>query len=157
MMAGSIKIRNVHGSYKIGENGVKRIIQRVLKALKKDDIPDVEVVFLDDESIRPINREFRGKDRATDVLSFKLGRTEFGKKRPLGEIYISVDKARNNSRFYGKTLDEEIALYVIHGLLHLFGYDDERPCDKRRMSKKEKEMLEDICKIEALSIVSMPR
>ena len=97
---------------------------------------DVELIFTDNETIRQMNREHRGIDRPTDVLSFPLEQVPHA---PLGEVVISVEYAADKASQYGNSLDEEIALLFIHGLLHLLGYDHET--DQGEMRKKEEELI----------------
>jgi len=97
---------------------------------------DIELILTDNATIRAMNAEHRGIDQPTDVLSFPLEKVPFA---PLGEIVISVEYARNKAGEYGNTLDEEIALLFLHGLLHLLGYDHET--DSGRMRQKEAELI----------------
>jgi len=98
---------------------------------------DIELILTDDEEIRKLNKEFRGVDKATDVLSFPLEDTPGSM---LGIIVISLDKVLEAAQKYGHTPLEELALLFIHGLLHLLGYDHET--DKGEMREKEKEIIE---------------
>ncbi|MBX9600632.1 MAG: rRNA maturation RNase YbeY [Bryobacteraceae bacterium] len=83
-----------------------------------------------DEELRRLNRQFRGKDYATDVLSFP------GDGSELGEIAISVDRAREQAREYGHSVDAELRILMLHGVLHLTGMDHER--DRGEMSRAER-------------------
>jgi len=97
---------------------------------------DIEVIFTDNATIREMNRAHRGIDAPTDVLSFPL---EPVPHVPLGELVISVEYAKNQASQYQNSLDDEIALLFIHGLLHLLGYDHET--DNGEMRKKEEELI----------------
>ncbi len=97
---------------------------------------DIELVFTDNAAIREMNRQTRGIDAPTDVLSFPLEKVPFA---PLGEIVISVEYARQKAGQYRNSLDDEIALLFIHGLLHLLGYDHEN--DDGEMRRKEEELI----------------
>ena len=97
---------------------------------------DIEVTFTDNETIRKINKEQRGVDEPTDVLSFPLEIVPFA---PLGELIISVEYAKNQAGLHKNSLDDEIALLFIHGLLHLMGYDHET--DNGKMRQKEEELI----------------
>jgi probable rRNA maturation factor len=78
-------------------------------------------------------------DYPTDVLSFLLSEGE----GPLeGEVLVGVERAIENAKAYGRTAEDEIRLYVVHGLLHLVGYDDKRPAEARRMARRQEELLE---------------
>lgn len=86
----------------------------------------VSIVLAGDASVRRLNRDFRGKDANTDVLSFPSGVAELPDgTRPLGEIVISVAQAERQAEAAGHSLASELRLLVIHGYLHLLGYDHE--------------------------------
>jgi probable rRNA maturation factor len=89
-----------------------------------------------DAEIRRLNREFRGKDAATDVLSFPCHREHAGGSVSLGDIAISASRARVQARQHGHTIEEEIRVLLLHGLLHLLGMDHET--DNGRMARAEK-------------------
>jgi probable rRNA maturation factor len=97
---------------------------------------EVELILTDDAEIRQVNFAHRGKDSATDVLSFPLEAME---GFPLGSIMISVDRAREVALELGHDIEDEIALLFIHGLLHLLGYDHE--VDSGQMRQKEQEVV----------------
>jgi probable rRNA maturation factor len=99
---------------------------------------DIEVILTDNAAIRELNAAHRGKDKATDVLSFPLEGDM--PHMPLGSIVISVEYAQDKAEAFGHTLDDEIALLFIHGLLHLLGYDHET--DNGEMRKKERDIIE---------------
>jgi len=92
---------------------------------------EVTVCFVDDREIARLNREFRGKPKPTDVLSFPAngnGASDFPSAEDaklLGDIAISPQAARRNAKLFGRTLDEEIRILILHGVLHLAGYDHE--------------------------------
>ena len=107
-------------------------------ALTKLDLKNVmfNVIIIDNEQIHRINKEYRGIDRPTDVISFALEDDEtFIKtdKRILGDIYISIDKARQQAEEYGHKLLRELCFLTIHGILHLLGYD--------HMTKEDEEVM----------------
>jgi len=110
------------------------LLEKIAKSVTKKDI---EFVLCDDLHIRLLNKEFRGCDCATDVLSFPL---ESIPHAPLGTVIISLDRAKDEAKLYNHSVDEEIALLFIHGLLHLLGYDHE--VDEGQMRQKEKELIE---------------
>ena len=101
----------------------------MLQALGSDD-SSVTVAFVSDTKIRELNRQFRGIDKATDVLSFPAG-----DQGQLGDIAISLETAERQSKENGLTLSGEIAQLILHGLLHLSGYDHET--DNGEMNKVE--------------------
>ena len=98
---------------------------------------DIELIITNNSEIQQLNKEFRDKDKPTDVLSFPLEDAPF---MPLGTIVISLDKAKEVAHKLNHKVDDEIALLFIHGLLHLLGYDHE--VDKGEMREKEKEIIE---------------
>ncbi|HUO03898.1 MAG TPA: rRNA maturation RNase YbeY [Candidatus Binataceae bacterium] len=111
---------------------------------------ELSLILTHDRAIRALNRKFRGKDAATDVLSFSQIE-EAGKRRPnprtvrdhaglpLGDIVISVDTALAQAREYRVTPRERIRTLLVHGFLHLLGYDHERSAaDARKMSARER-------------------
>ena len=96
------------------------------------------IIIVDNDTIHSINKEYRGVDRPTDVISFALeDDTSFIKTdvRILGDIYISIDKAREQAESYNHSLKREISFLTVHGLLHLLGYD-------HMNDEEEKEMFE---------------
>lgn len=97
---------------------------------------EIELLLTDDDEISQINREFRGIDKATDVLSFP---SDPFPNAPLGSIIISVDKVQGVAEELGHTEDDEIALLFIHGILHLLGYDHE--VDSGEMRERERELV----------------
>ncbi len=153
----SLKIQNLNKSYRLNEAFIERIVLKILNFIKKRHVAEIEIVFLDDEAIRALNKKYRGENRPTDVLSFKMDRLEFGQKRFLGEVFISLDRALKNSEIFGKSFECELTLYIVHGILHFFGYDDENEKDRLRMSKRQSQVLKYLCKREHLSKVLMPQ
>lgn len=91
--------------------------------------PDAElsVLITDDEEIRRLNRQYRSVDRPTDVLSFSQleGEESLKEGNILGDVVISWDRAESQSREYGHHVQEELERLLVHGMLHLFGYDHE--------------------------------
>lgn len=98
---------------------------------------EIELILTDNDEIAHINREFRGIDKATDVLSFP---SDPFPGAPLGSIVISVDKVASVAAELGHGEEEELALLFIHGVLHLMGYDHE--VDEGQMRAKEEELIE---------------
>lgn len=97
---------------------------------------ELDVIIVDNEYIHKINREYRGVDRPTDVISFALEDEPDIKldHRILGDIYISIDKAREQANEYGHSLKRELCFLTVHGVLHLLGYDHMK-------SKKDEEVM----------------
>ena len=98
---------------------------------------DVELVFVNDDEMRKINREHRGINKATDVLSFPYEQVSGGL---MGSVVISTDTASRVASELGHSIECEIALLFLHGVLHILGYDHE--IDGGQMRQKEKEVIE---------------
>jgi probable rRNA maturation factor len=119
----------------------KRIKNTVLKILKSCSIQkpgEINICFIDDKKIRKLNKKYLKEDYPTDVLSFDISRD---KNEIFAEILISTDAAIRNGRLFCTSTAYELYLYIIHGVLHLLGYDDRNARQRRRMRKKEKELL----------------
>jgi probable rRNA maturation factor len=93
----------------------------------------VSVVFVGNRASAAMNRKFLGHAGGTDVISFPLGEG----RRIEGEIYVNLDRAKAQAREYGVPFGEEVARLVVHGTLHLFGYDDRTAPKARRMKARE--------------------
>jgi len=101
---------------------------------------DIELIFVDNQEMQKLNNNFRQVDKTTDVLSFPL---DFMDGLPLGSLVINIEMAKEKSKELGHSLEDEISLMFIHGLLHLLGYDHET--DNGQMRKKEEELIEQFC------------
>lgn len=153
----NIKIINSHKRYEVNERLVKIIAGEALRFCKPKRRIDLELIFLDDRSIKVLNKKYRGRNAPTDVLTFTIDGTDFGRKTDLGEAYISIDRARANAATFDTDFAGEVALYVIHAILHISGYEDEDPKSFKRMSRKQQEILRHIWQRQNLSKVLMPR
>jgi probable rRNA maturation factor len=98
----------------------------------------LSVVFVDDAEITRLHGDWFDDPTPTDVISFDLGEDEPG---PAGELYVSVERARDEARARDLPLERELALYVVHGALHLCGFDDREEGDRRRMRAAEARVL----------------
>ncbi len=115
-------------------------------ALKKEKLDNVEfnVIFVDSNKIHEINKEYRGIDRVTDVISFALEDNldiELD-HRLLGDIYICVERAEEQAKEYEHSFLREISFLMIHGLLHLLGYDHMKEDEEKIMFGKQEEILD---------------
>jgi probable rRNA maturation factor len=139
-----IHYRNdVRGS-RIDRRAVIATAQRLLRQLGESDA-GLSVSFVDDAAIRELNREYRGKDRPTDVLSFTLdGDAHVGVERLLGDIVISVETARRQAAQYGAPLRDEVYRLLIHGLLHLKGHDHQESAERRIMRREERRLADSV-------------
>lgn len=117
-------------------------------ARSKENLQNTElefsVIIVDNERIHEINREYRKIDRPTDVISFALEDNEeikFDNYRVLGDIYISIDKVKEQAKTYGHSEKRELAFLTIHGFLHLLGYDHMKPEEEKIMFARQEEIL----------------
>lgn len=116
---------------------LNKIAGKVLKKEKKRG--EICITLADDAMIRALNRVYRHMDKATDVLSFEMGEDGL-----LGDIIISKDTAQRNAERFGVSLGEEMKRLVIHGTLHLLGYDHKKRKDRTLMSAKEGKYAQEI-------------
>jgi probable rRNA maturation factor len=142
-------VTNLQGA-QVDVHFVRDVVARALRLQGYREPPDVGVALVDDGYIRVLNREYRGGDYATDVLAFPI---EEGDARPapsaaaqpmLGDIVISVERAREQARQFKHPVRREVALLAIHGLLHLLGYDDGTEAAASSMWARQKELLDTI-------------
>lgn len=115
---------------------VKRAARNAFGFLKKKNA-EINIVFVSNREIRAMNKRYLARDSATDVLAFAPARDGSADKSFFGDIMISSDMAETNRKVFGTGFGEEIALYVIHGILHLAGYDDGTEKDRRVMRRIE--------------------
>ncbi len=127
-----VEVVNAHPGRRVARAAVQRCVRGVLRGERRRQAV-ISVVFIDGGRCRRINRKFFRHDRQTDVMSFPL---EEGSNLE-GEIYVNLDRARVQARAYRVTEGNEIARLVIHGTLHLVGYDDGRPGASKVMKQKE--------------------
>jgi len=121
----------------------------VLQHLKVDEKTEISVLFTDDKFIRSLNNKYRGIDKSTDVLSFSLREgsvkiPESESDKLLGDIIISVEAAQRQADNLNHSMEKELTVLLIHGLLHLTGYAHEEDKDYKIMREKESEILENL-------------
>jgi probable rRNA maturation factor len=117
----------------LSDSAVRRIAKTVLHGEKWQGRGTLSIVLVDDAAIRDLNSRFLKKNRPTDVMAFPLG----DEGEVWGEVYVSVDRTRGQAKDYGVTPVEELARCVIHGVLHLLGYDDVTVRQRSEMRRKE--------------------
>ena len=146
-----VLISNNQNDVKI-PTGIRLLIRKcchaVLESEGYKDSYEISVSFVNDEAIHALNKEHRGIDRSTDVLSFPLGENGKYDLDPdsgaylLGDIVISIETAYRQAEIYGHTLEREIGFLTVHSMLHLLGYDHEQgKLQERLMREKEEEIL----------------
>lgn len=115
----SLEVINIHPDIRFNKSKLKRFIREKLKELNVK-AKEVNIVLTNDEYIKNLNRDYRGIDSATDVLSFSMDEAQLW-----GDIYISLDTALKQAEEQGWDLEREVKFLALHGLLHLLGYNDE--------------------------------
>lgn len=143
-----IELTNAHGG-NLDEEFLREV---AIHAIKDEQLAaaDVVIALVNDATILEVNRRHLAHDYPTDVISFLYDSTPRSVGAPSsgcglealdGELVISVDTAARAATEHGWSLREELALYVVHGLLHLCGFDDQNPTDRQRMRQREREVL----------------
>ncbi len=134
-------VQNIHPKCRMSKKETEDIVEKVLRWEGVNS--PVDVIFVDDEFMQKMNRKFTSRKKTTDVLSFGMREGEnMGIDYPgLGDIYVSLDQAKRQAAEYGICLKEETSRLVIHGLLHLLGYDHKDKRQAKIMKKKEEAYL----------------
>ena len=134
-------------SNEIDEERLKDLTQVVLE--EEDEEGSVSLAIVGENRMRKLNKRYRGKNKVTDVLSFpeqevQIGDFKIGPKeetKGLGEIVICLKRVKKNARRNNKEVKEEFTLVLIHGILHLLGYDHQEEDEAREMERKQKQYL----------------
>ena len=130
------------------DDEIKVMKKYVNDTLEMENVSNAEfnIIFVDNSFIKELNKKYRNIDRETDVISFALEdekeEDSFLDNRMLGDIYISVDKAKSQAMEYGHSLKREISFLAVHGLLHLLGYDHMNKDDEEVMFGKQELILD---------------
>lgn len=124
---------------------IEKLLNYACDYCKLDDV-SFNVIIVDDKKIHEINKEYRGIDRPTDVISFALEDEkdmilDSSMGRILGDIYISLDRCKEQAKEYGHSFLRELAFLSVHGLLHLQGYDHMKAEDEKVMFKLQDDIL----------------
>ncbi|MDR1252992.1 MAG: rRNA maturation RNase YbeY [Treponema sp.] len=139
--------------------GVERYALKVIDAIGRDNW-DLSILLCGDQTIKALNTQYRGRDEATDVLSFALGAEETGEdggRRYLpGDIVISLDTLRENARYFQTPVDEELRRLLIHGILHLDGMDHRTNDDTEPMIILQERILTRLEEERILTGAAMP-
>ena len=123
---------------------IRRAVKATLVSEEFERPAEVSVTIVDNEAIHEINLEHRGIDRPTDVLSFPMFDEDFddGEDCVLGDIVISLEKAKEQAESYGHSIEREIAFLTVHSVLHLLGYDhEEGKAEESEMFEKQEAVL----------------
>ena len=152
-----VSIRNEQKKIEVTKE-LRALVKKVLKAgldyMNFDDNSEISIMFVDNEEIRELNKLHRGIDRPTDVLSFPLFEYDeegniiedecaFGENGELilGDIVISLERAKEQAEEYGHSFDREVGFLTAHSLLHLLGYDHITPDEEKEMFSYQEEIL----------------
>ena len=124
---------------------IKKVLVHGLDKLKVGDVT-FNIIFVNNDYIHKLNKEYRNIDRETDVITFALedDKTFNPEERILGDIYISIDKAKSQSIEYGHSLMRELCFLSVHGMLHLLGYDHMEKEEERVMFNLQEEILDEM-------------
>ena len=141
-----IEVRNKCKSHIITTHRLKKITNNVLKLVleEKGRIgAEVSIVFVDDGEMRNLNRNFRGINKSTDVLAFPMNDGKFANINPqlLGDVVISVPTARKQGEANSHSMERELSILLIHGVLHLLGYDHQSAREEATMRELESEYI----------------
>ena len=131
---------------KIDKSFVRKVVKHTLKKMEAEK-SEVNIIFVGLEEIHEINKTYRNVDRPTDVISFALEDTEdvtVYEERVLGDIYICLDKVHEQAKEYGHTEIRERAFLIVHGLLHLLGYDHMIKEEEKIMFGLQEEILNEM-------------
>ena len=129
------------------ESGVRlphrKIIREILLLMSEKEnrqFESLSYIFCSDEYLLDINKKFLSHDYYTDIITFNLA--ESGSESIVGEIYISVDRVRENARTHGSSFPDELLRVIFHGALHLCGYKDKKPAEIKAMRQAEDQYLQ---------------
>lgn len=117
---------------------IEKSIKAVLKVEELDDDVEVSVSFVGDEEIRDLNRDYRGVDKSTDVLSFPMDDEFIIDNRILGDVIINTRRVMEQAEELGHSHKRELSYLTVHSILHLLGYDHMEDEDKKDMREREK-------------------
>jgi len=141
-----ISILNKQRKYPLNHAQVMEWTRQIL-LLQKFEQGEISIVFVNNRRIRNYNRDYRKIDRATDVLSFPMLEGLGGELHPgfLGDVMISLEMTEVEARLYARETDEQLLILLIHGILHLMGYDHERSeAEEKKMTRRERFILKKI-------------
>ena len=135
-----VRVRSEHARGAAAARRLRERARRYLAALGLQEA-ELSVLVVDDTAMRALNRRWRGKDRATDVLSFPTSEPNRGPV--LGDVVVSLDTARRAALREGSSVGAELDRYLAHGLLHLLGHDHQAPAEAGRMARAEDALVEE--------------
>lgn len=124
---------------------IKKVLEHGIDKLELGEV-GFNIIIVNNDYIHELNREYRNIDRETDVITFALedDKTFEIPVRILGDVYISIDKAKSQSVEYGHSLERELCFLAVHGFLHLLGYDHMNDEDEKQMFSLQEEILDEM-------------
>jgi len=135
-----VTISNYYPNFQLLSPTVEAIVQKI-GAGEKRTFDKVSVIVTDDGSLNHLKKHYFNDDVLTDTISFNLNESD----QPVdGEIYISIDRIQENAKQFDTGFHKELALVIIHSILHLVGYEDFTPVDKKQMDRIQQQYLEQI-------------
>jgi probable rRNA maturation factor len=140
----NIFINNNQKILKINKIKIRNFIKKVLIKLSLSNNVEVSITFVDNQEIKNLNKQYRNIDKETDVLSFPFQNNLKLPIKILGDVVISTEKAILQAEEYGHSIDREIYFLIVHGILHLLGYDHKTKEDEKIMFSLQKEILLDL-------------
>ena len=150
----SVSIQCRLKSVSVRQGTLRRVTGRLLRLLDEAGA-EVCIGLVGDTRMRRLNRTYRNQDRTTDVLAFAYREARTGVSPLLGDVVISIPTARCQAKAFNHSLDEEVLRLLIHGVLHLVGYDHEQSRHQaRRMHRKETELFETFTPVPSLVVDS---
>jgi len=127
---------------------IRKYYDLTLKTLKLNEEFDLSLVIIGPKKIKEINRDYRGKDQVTDVISFACIDCQddysFEDNYNLGDVFINVDKVKSQAKEYSHSIKREYCFLFVHGLLHLLGYDHMNKKDEKKMFDLQKKIIGDL-------------
>jgi len=144
-----IGVYNLQKSIKVNHQFVLEVAQKTIRSVKRfhSNKYSVNIIFVNNRYIKRLNKSYLNRNYATDVIAFsmeegqRLKDPSSCKEKALGDVYISAEKARTQAKRLGHSVKREIAILVIHGILHLTGYDDISRIDRMKMQRKTEKIL----------------
>lgn len=143
----ALSIEHDHPSHALDEERLERLIRHVVET-EGGTLVHVSVVLTDHDTVRELNRAYLEHDYNTDVLSFSL-LEDPDSDEVEGEVYVDLDTAAERHEEFDTSFEREAYRYVIHGVLHLLGYDDATEAGRQTMRTREDEYLDDLCPSDA--------
>lgn len=139
----SIFINNNQKILKIKKIELKKFIKEILNKLNLDNKTEVSITFVNNNEIKELNKQYRNIDKETDVLSFPFQNDLNLPVNILGDVIISTQKVISQSEEYGHSIEREMYFLIVHGILHLLGYDHHTKEEEEEMFSLQKKILAD--------------